>query len=172
MKPMNVARYYTTATIVNGYIYVAGGYVGVGMRSTAVEIYDPNNNEWTQIAPLRKSCALDALIELNGFVYAMGENEDVQRFDPYKNGWTEVEESVKNLASIANIHKYFIAFQIGPFDGSRLVTSTIKIDGEIYAIMRNGEFGKIENYGSGKCTFTPLAYLKSKFLQRHFLYSV
>lgn len=86
---MNIARYHSAATVVKGYIYVAGGYMGVGMRSTSVEIYDPKTDEWTQIAPLR--CAADTLIESNGFVYAMGENENVQRLDPYINCWTEVK---------------------------------------------------------------------------------
>lgn len=92
---MNVARQMATATKFNGYICVAGGCIGVedsGMAilSNSIELYDPQNDEWTQPAPMNNPRSIFALFELNGFLYAMGTHEVIEKYEPAENSWTEV----------------------------------------------------------------------------------
>lgn len=60
-------------------------------------------------------------------------------------------------------------FQIGSFEDSGLITSTINIDGDIFAIMINGKFGRITQNRSGQFLFVQLAKSKyeSNSLLRH-----
>lgn len=90
VKSMNAARHCAAVTVLNGYIYAAGGFAD-GWSSTSVELYDPNIDEWTKIAPMNKVRYTFGLIESNGFLYAIGgAAKAVEKFNPYKNVWTEV----------------------------------------------------------------------------------
>lgn len=90
---MDLARYYTSATVLNGYIYVAGGWNNGDDKTTYVELYDPITNDWTKVVPMRKARSEFALVELNGSLYAIGGfTENIQRFNPYTKSWTEVFE--------------------------------------------------------------------------------
>lgn len=60
--------------------------------------------------------------------------------------------------------KYFVAFQIGSFYNGIVIddiSSSISIDGKLFAIIRNGEFGRVEIEEGSKISFVPLS--KSKF---------
>lgn len=88
---MKFARYNASATILNGYIYVAGGRANPGGVRTSVELYDPKCDDWTDVKPMIKSRDKFALIESNGFLYAMGGGQrEIERYDPYKARWTVV----------------------------------------------------------------------------------
>lgn len=55
-----------------------------------------------------------------------------------------------------------------------MITSSIKIDGTVFAIMANGKFGRIETDNNGKWTFALLSKPENKNgpLGRHYLYHV
>lgn len=63
-------------------------------------------------------------------------------------------------------------FQVGSFEDSALISSTINIHGDIFAIMKNGKFGRITKNESGEFSFVQLAKSKyeSEYRRRHFLY--
>lgn len=87
---MNVGRYYGSAAVVNGYIYVAGGRIDVNTTSRSVETYDPKSDEWVQLAPMINPRSSFALIKSNGFLYAIGGILASERYDPWKSRWSEV----------------------------------------------------------------------------------
>lgn len=78
---MSFSHVCTLVAVLNGYIYI------VDSTGTAFEVYDPKTDKWTQLASMRRSVI--ALVESNGFLYAMGSNE-VKRYDPHTNRWTKV----------------------------------------------------------------------------------
>lgn len=49
---MNVGRVCPAVTVLNGYIYIAGGDT-----ANSVELYNPNTDEWTKIAQPVEHCA-------------------------------------------------------------------------------------------------------------------
>lgn len=88
---MNAGRYYASPAIVNGYIYVAGGFTSANTSLTSVELYDPNSDDWAQLTPMANACRSVALIKWNGFVYAFGSLPAVSsRYDPWTCRWLEV----------------------------------------------------------------------------------
>lgn len=92
---MNVVRFCASGTVLNGYIYIAGGRSKESAVTKSAELYDPKRDEWTNIASMNVARDNFALIELNGFLYAMGGNEDenvIEKYDPWKNCWSEVCE--------------------------------------------------------------------------------
>lgn len=86
---MDYAREYASAVVLNGYIYIAGNFKNVG---SLVEMYDPENDEWTQVPPMNNGRVFPVLVETHGFLYAMGSSKVIEKFDPYKRCWTEVCE--------------------------------------------------------------------------------
>lgn len=69
----------------------------------------------------------------------------------------------------------FVAFQIGRFHASNLITRPINIDGKLFAIMTNGEFGRIEiDENHSQVLFVPLGKAKYRASDRnhHFLFHV
>lgn len=90
---MEYARKKASATVLNGYLYIAGGLHRWWNANDSVELYDPKSDEWTRGTPMIKSRSQFALNESEGFLYAMGDNSVIERFDTHKNRWTEVSES-------------------------------------------------------------------------------
>lgn len=93
IKPMNVARLGIcgAAAVLNGCIYVFGGFSGNHMNS--VEKYDPKTDEWIDLAPtydkydgLVLENSNDLLLDLRSC--------PLQRYDPLQNEWHEVLISV------------------------------------------------------------------------------
>lgn len=177
MMAMKDDRFCASAAILNGYIYMAGGFTFTkSSQDNSVVMYDPRTNEWTGAAGMNKPRRSFTLLESNGFLYAMGGNRiKIERFDPFKNAWTEVCE--------ANLHQqrkrpiswlFRVAFQIGSLEGSDHISDAINVDGKFLAIKKNGTFGRVEVDESGKCSFISLgkSKYKSSFLERHLLFHV
>lgn len=93
--PMPTARWNTAAAEIAGKIYVVGGDVGCGHRTSAVEEYDPASNTWTVKSPLPKPRSGPTTAVLNGILYAIGgvspppdvELATVEAYDPVANTW-------------------------------------------------------------------------------------
>lgn len=92
---MNVAREFACAIVLNGFIYVAGGRIGANNNTNAVEVYDPQNDEWGLSASMNEKRLAFGLAASNRFVYAMGGNSIVETFDPWKASWTTVRQIKK-----------------------------------------------------------------------------
>ncbi len=87
-SPLPVGQSLATSAVVNGMIYVIGGFI----YSDTSLIYDPATNSWSTGAslPIGKSGAVSAVV--NGKIYVMGgqggnENEN-QIYDPVTNTWS------------------------------------------------------------------------------------
>lgn len=95
IKPMNRKRYGAPAAILNGLIYVVGGYEdrSQSKSSTLVESYDPKTDEWTARIELDEGLSENSLVAFNGMLYAFARG--VREYDPVKNVWTKVNESRK-----------------------------------------------------------------------------
>lgn len=107
IKSMNVARCYASATVANGYIYVAGGRDTYKTCTNTVELYDPKNDEWLEIAPMTAPRAAFALVNLKGFLYALGGSQFIERYDPWKTRWTKVSRMKRRKSgesSLSIIH--------------------------------------------------------------------
>src|SRR4029077_14977368 len=72
MAPMPTARYFLTATTVNGKIYAVGGSASGLSALTTVEASDPLNNTWSPTASLPAATYALAAAALNGKIYAIG----------------------------------------------------------------------------------------------------
>lgn len=75
--PMNVARsYYGAPEVLNGEIYVAGGFVNgtteIGTSTDSVESYNPTSNSWRSHTPLLTTRQASAVGTANGHLYVIG----------------------------------------------------------------------------------------------------
>ena len=92
---MPTARSEMRAAVVDGIIYVPGGFGGL----TSFEAYDPANDSWTQLAPLPEPAHHMMVTSYNGKVYVFGGGPDlswratasVLVYDPATAAWTEAE---------------------------------------------------------------------------------
>lgn len=87
---MNVARSFPSVAVFNGHIYVAGGRKSDSVRVDAVELFDPANGDWLQVASMKEVRCTFALFKSNMFLYAVGANSAVERYDALKPCWTKV----------------------------------------------------------------------------------
>lgn len=166
IKSMNVGRQHLTAAALNENIYISGGKIKIDplSKSNSVELYDPETDEWKNVAPMNKYRGRSELVAFNGFLYAMGDfSSGIDRFDPLENSWKEVWEwnSKRWLNSLT---ENFIAFQIGHYSGASFA-NLIESNGRLFAITQIGTFYKINIFdrefrrnvslsGSNQCKIT------------------
>lgn len=94
MAPMNVCRTYFSSVVLNGNIYVLGGWFECdALRSC--EKYDCQRNTWSAVAPLNIARCQASAAVYDGHIYiAGGQNEEfeneqsMERYDPQSNTWT------------------------------------------------------------------------------------
>src|SRR6266550_4480822 len=94
---MPTPRGLAVAGVIDGIVYVAGGYVPLTGAVATVEAYDPVANTWTRkLAPMRASQGVAAGADLNGNLYVAGGLDrnnsfllaTVEAYDPVANTWT------------------------------------------------------------------------------------
>jgi len=90
---MPTPRGYLSSSVVNGKIYVIGGYTGKDMLST-VEEYDPVKDTWARKSDMPTArCDLTTSV-VNGKIYAIGGYSvdgpvtTIEEYDPTKDKWT------------------------------------------------------------------------------------
>jgi len=105
--PMPTARHHHAAAVVGERLYIIGGRYGLAYadhifnNSAANEMYDPVQNKWFIMEPIRTSRSGAAAASVNGSIYVFGgetknyptesqhtysENE---KYDPLANSWTQ-----------------------------------------------------------------------------------
>lgn len=89
LVPMSISRGYFATCLLNGKIYVAGGYKDNSVTSK-VECYDPVSNVWSTRSSLGHARSDFGLVALSGKLYAIGGKKYIERFDPAQNAWTVV----------------------------------------------------------------------------------
>ncbi len=104
-KSMNHARGGASVSIVNGKIYVMGGMGWPqipnhpGPFLSSVEVFDPKNNQWTEITEMPAPKAGHTASVINGKIYVIGggfrDNDEfkylstVEVYDPETDRWTQ-----------------------------------------------------------------------------------
>jgi len=93
---MPLPRAEHAAVLLNGKIYVMGGYVGAGGVTKQVHIYDPSNNTWTVGTPMLNPRSQFGAAVINGKIYVMGglmttntgsSINAVEEYDPSNGTW-------------------------------------------------------------------------------------
>lgn len=94
IKSMNRLRRGASAAILNGLIYVLGGYETRYNTSTSVESYDPKTDEWTERMTDGLPDIEVSLVTFNQMLYATfcRGGPGVREYDPVKNVWRKVNE--------------------------------------------------------------------------------
>ncbi|GFQ65929.1 kelch-like protein 24 [Trichonephila clavata] len=97
MASMMVERSELGLAVLDGFIYAIGGWDGLS-RLNSVEKYNPFNNTWEYVAPMKISLTSPAVVGHAGHLYVTGgavlEDGDgidlVQRFCPLTNVWSDM----------------------------------------------------------------------------------
>jgi len=114
---MPTVRYTNDANVVDEKIYVISGQIpaalGVIWASNATEVYDPENDSWSELAPIPKPVVGYASAVLDNKIYIIGGRDGdpdrlalnlVQIYDLETNQWTQgipLEEPVAGAAATA-----------------------------------------------------------------------
>jgi len=91
-KPTPVSN--VAAAVVDGLIYVPGGYTLAGEVITTTEVYDPANDTWDTRASLPAPLCAYAITAIDGKIYVFGGWDgdsyiaSVYEYDPQEDGWT------------------------------------------------------------------------------------
>ncbi len=120
MAPLKTPRQEVGVAVLEGKIYVAGGLLGNGATSGALEVYDPKANQWTTLEPLPVPVHHPAAVGLDGKLYVLGGYRvgfsdtinAVQIYDPASQKWNKGT----------------------PLPTSRAALSAVVLEGKIYAV--------------------------------------
>ena len=70
VAPLQERRAYVGATVLNGCIYVIGGFNGKWLKT--VEKYDPQLNQWVYVASMKQERSSFGISVSNGCIYVAG----------------------------------------------------------------------------------------------------
>jgi len=91
-KPTPVSN--VAAAVVDGLIYVPGGYTAAGEVTTATEVYDPAHGTWDTRAPLPAPLCAYAIAAVEGKLFVFGGWDgnsyvtSAYEYDPQQDDWT------------------------------------------------------------------------------------
>ncbi len=116
------------ATVLNGKIYTAGGFVGGGVHKDGQDAayeYDPATNTWRTLANLKLGRGSVALVALDGKLHAIGgrgaDGKTVgthEVYDPATNKWTDAAPVTKTrdhaAAGVIDGKIYYAGGRTGP----------------------------------------------------------
>jgi N-acetylneuraminic acid mutarotase len=104
LAPMPTARVDPAAGVVNGVLYVVGGFAWDAIGRTisghfaTVEAYDPATNSWTTVSPMPTARSGSAAGVINGILYVVGGWNDsggilatVEAYDPVTDTWSTMD---------------------------------------------------------------------------------
>ena len=105
----------------NGKIYVIGGSTNVGGGGTLVEVFDPAQNTWAEVAPMQEIRFTPTASVVKGKIYTIGgrrlENDSLQTVEAYDPA-TDTWQNKKDM----------------PTGRAKLSPSTPAVNGKIYVI--------------------------------------
>ena len=91
LTPMPSKRQELATAVLNGEIYVIGGYDTNGNSADTVEVYHPQTDTWRSAASLPIATNHNAAAVAAGTLYAFGGTSNrVFAYDPQRNAWNEV----------------------------------------------------------------------------------
>ncbi|MEW6777651.1 MAG: hypothetical protein AB1405_15240 [Bdellovibrionota bacterium] len=113
---MSNARSGVRIAVLNGRIYAAGGYSGIGEQyeeaswTDVMEEYDPVADEWASKADLPEPLYQFAFAAANGKLYSI--NVNTYEYDPIGNSWTPKLDPPDEIVTGAAIGDTIYAFSI------------------------------------------------------------
>jgi uncharacterized protein YjbI with pentapeptide repeats/N-acetylneuraminic acid mutarotase len=97
LAPLDFARDRVASAVLNGRIYLIGGYDGTS-KLKHVDVYDPATNSWNSAADLPEAIERSTAESFNGKIYLLGGTGDkVYSYDPSINIWSEEANMTKNI---------------------------------------------------------------------------
>jgi N-acetylneuraminic acid mutarotase len=96
--PIPTGRGFTTGTVIDGKIYVTGGFPTHHSVTTANEMYDPEADTWTEMDSMPAGRCAHATCTFDGKMYVFGglsvspygyANNNVWEYDPQADTWTQ-----------------------------------------------------------------------------------
>ena len=94
------------------FLYVCGGFDGISSLDT-VERYDPDLDEWKNIARMTKNRSAAGVVQLDGKIYALGGHnglsifESVEFYDARKGIWEECRSMLSKRCRLGIARYYF-----------------------------------------------------------------
>jgi hypothetical protein len=97
-SPIPTGRGFTSGTVIDGKIYVTGGFPSHYSVTVANEMYDPETDIWTEMDTMPAGRCAHATCTFNGKMYVFGglsvspygyANNNVYEYDPQTNTWTQ-----------------------------------------------------------------------------------
>ena len=98
MAAMPTARSSPAAAVLDGKIYVSGGFLPTGVYSDALEAYDTVADTWTKLATLSKARAFHASAAVHGKLCVFGgysvdgRIDLVEVYSPASNSWARAAD--------------------------------------------------------------------------------
>jgi len=96
--PMPIGRGFTSGTVVDGKIYITGGFPSHYSVTAANEMYDPLTDTWTEMDSMPAGRCAHATCTFNGKIYVFGglhpdpysyAKNNVYEYDPQTGTWTQ-----------------------------------------------------------------------------------
>ena len=122
---MPTARMAPGVSVVDGKIYVIGGYIGNIAGISTVEAYDPETNTWEAKAEMPTPRITLSASAVNGKIYAIGGHGNgwlttVEEYDPATDKWSEKASmpTARNWLATAVVNGKI--YTIGGFNGNTL----------------------------------------------------
>ncbi|ADL52318.1 kelch repeat-containing protein [Clostridium cellulovorans] len=140
---MNEAKYYSNSVVLNGKIYVIGGY-NRKQPFSSMEVYDPATDTWTKMASMNEARHHHISVVVNNKIYVIGGSngikslESAEVYDPETNTWT----------------------MLPTMNQARYESNLAVVDGKIYVIGGSGTNGSVEVYDPTRNTWKVVASMK------------
>jgi uncharacterized repeat protein (TIGR03803 family) len=125
---MPVAAVAACSAVLNGQIYVVGGYNS--SAQTAVQIYNPTTNKWTTGTALPTALSNQACAAVNGEVYEFGgtpntggsQTNAVLAYNPATKTWSSKSAMPTARQDIVAVVANNLVYVIGGYNGNRVTT--------------------------------------------------
>ncbi len=156
MARMPTSRSEMSAGVIDGRIYVPGGWGNGFDQSIALEMYDPATDTWTKLADLPFHVNHHATAVYNSALYVFGPDAVALRYDPATDTWEELapmpEERWAGAAAALGEYIYFLGgsssssdllrydpatdswVRLAPLLQAREHTQAVALDGYLYAL--------------------------------------
>lgn len=98
---MRIPRFEAASAVMDGQIYIAGGWSGTYDILDSMEVYDIESNTWSEAAPMPRGlhhfemAAIDGLLYVSGGAYGAARevNDLIYSYDPETDTWSEVTQA-------------------------------------------------------------------------------
>lgn len=174
---MPSSRSEMSAGVIDGRIYVPGGWTNSFGQSTALEMYDPATDSWTKLADLPFHVNHHATAVYQNALYVFGPEDSTLRYDPASDTWQELTPLPENryAAAAAVLDNYIYVVggsgstsdllrydpasdswaRLAPLLQAREHTQAVALDGQIYALGGRWDRGlnSVERYDPASDTW-------------------